>query len=176
MRMSDITVEFEFTQSALPVRITEAECREIVTRVLRGAKDALPPLSEVNQTVFVCFTDDEEIRRINLEQREIDRATDVLSFPMLDHKDGVGKIDPLDLDPESGTVVLGDILISLNRVTEQAAEYGHSQERELAFLACHGYLHLRGFDHIEEADAEQMNAVTEKILTELGYAREDKGV
>lgn len=174
--MSAVTAEFEFTQNNLPVRLTKAACQEIAARVLKGAESALPLLESPEQTVFVCFTNNEEIRQVNLEQRDIDRATDVLSFPMLDHKDGVGKIDPLDLDPERGTVFLGDILISLDKVKEQAAEYGHSQERELAFLVCHGYLHLRGFDHIEEADAEKMNAAAEKILTALGYTRENKGV
>lgn len=174
--MPAITVEFEFTQSSLPVQLTKAECQRIAARVLEGAENALPLLECSEQTVFVCFTNNGEIRQVNLEQRDIDSATDVLSFPMLDHKDGVGKIDPLDLDPERGTVFLGDILISLDKVKEQAAEYGHSQERELAFLICHGYLHLRGFDHIEEADAEKMNAAAETILTELGYTRENKGV
>ena len=174
--MSDITVEFEFTQKELPVRLSESDCREIATRVLEGAAAALPALSDAPQSVFLCFTDNEEIRRINRKQREIDRATDVLSFPMLEQKDGIGKVDPLDIDPEQGTVFLGDLLVSLDKVREQAEEYGHPQERELAFLICHGYLHLRGFDHIEAEDEKNMQQAAEKILTTLGYTRESKGV
>lgn len=183
--MSDVTIEFEnlqnFQQTGLPFGLTESACREIITRVLNGAAACLPPLSnevqkDIPQSVFVCLTGDEEIRQVNLAQRGIDRATDVLSFPMLEHKDGMGEIDPLDIDPELGTVLLGDILISVEKIKEQAEEYGHSQERELAFLVCHGYLHLRGFDHIQEEDAARMNATAEKILTKLGYTRESKGV
>lgn len=105
------------------------------------------------EEVSILITDNTEIQSLNAEYREIDSPTDVLSFPM---------------DEEC----LGDIVISMDKVLEQAEEYGHSPERELAFLTVHGMLHLLGYDHIEEEDRVQMRTREEEILNELGIRRE----
>ena len=146
---------------------TSEECLALIENVLTAGEKYLPVLPEnPEQEVFVCITCDSEIQKVNKEYREIDRATDVLSFPMLEHKDGVGPVDPLDLDPETGRLLLGDIIVSADRVSAQAEEYGHSVERELAFLVCHGFLHLRGFDHMVPEDERKMMDTAEAILRE----------
>lgn len=125
--------------------------------------------------VSVTFVNNEEIRQINLEQRGIDKATDVLSFPMLELSPGEEyQITPQDLDPETGRVYLGDIVISLERAEEQAKEYGHSIERETAFLAIHSLLHLLGYDHINEEERQVMRLHEEAVLTALSLSREEE--
>ncbi len=139
------------------------EAEELVKEVLTKAQRVLPKF-QYDQEVYVCITDDEEIHEINMEQRQIDKATDVLSFPMLEHKDGYGEVDELDVDPETNCVFVGDIIISRDHCEAQAKEYGHPVKRELAFLVCHGFLHLRGFDHIDPKDEEHMKETAEFIL------------
>lgn len=139
------------------------EAESLVKEVLEKAEEYLPKF-ECEQEVFVCITDDEEIHQINKDQRKIDRATDVLSFPMLLHKDGNGEIDDNDIDPDTGNIFIGDIIISKDHCEAQAEEYGHGVKRELAFLVCHGFLHLRGFDHIEPEDEKLMKETAENIL------------
>lgn len=109
-------------------------------------------------SVSLLVTDNNEIRRLNRDFRGIDRETDVLSFP-------AGE----EYGNEEAT--LGDIAISLPRAEAQAEEYGHSLERELAFLTVHGMLHLLGYDHIEAADEARMRQEQTKILTEMGIER-----
>lgn len=159
-------VDLEFAQNfknpECDFDFTSVKCKELIEKVLTTAEKKLPPLAD--QEVFICITDDNEIHEINKEQRNVDRATDVLSFPMLEHKNGVGEVDPLDIDPETGLLLLGDIIVSAERAVAQAKEYGHSIERELCFLVCHGFLHLRGFDHIESEDEKVMMATAEEIL------------
>ena len=128
-------------------------------------------------SVNVLFTDDEGIREMNREYRDIDRATDVLSFPMLTFETpadfSVVSESPLSYtDPDSGEVVLGDIVISLERMEAQAAEYGHSVRREIAFLTAHSMLHLCGFDHIDDDERAVMEEKQEEILNRLGITRE----
>ncbi|MDO4487795.1 MAG: rRNA maturation RNase YbeY [Eubacteriales bacterium] len=125
--------------------------------------------------VEVLLTDDSEIHEINLEQREIDRATDVLSFPMVDY-DEAGSFDGFDdryelFDPDSGELMLGDIVISVEHVLSQAREYGHSTDRELAFLIAHSMLHLMGYDHMEDEERAEMERKQEEILLIHGYTR-----
>ena len=117
--------------------------------------------------ISVTFTDNEGIREINREHREIDAPTDVLSFPILgDDEDG-------DTNPGTGAVILGDIVLSLERAREQAAEFGHSFTREVAFLTVHSVLHLLGYDHVnsEEEDRE-MRARQHAILEYMGITRD----
>lgn len=126
--------------------------------------------------VSVVFTDNEGIRDINKQFRGIDKETDVLSFPMLDfdegyEEDGEIEIDIEDINPESGCVVLGDIVISLEKAYEQSQEYGHSFEREVAFLVVHSVLHLLGYDHEEDEDRVIMREKEENILSKLGITR-----
>ena len=124
---------------------------------------------EIN--VFVCG--DETIRAINQSSRKIDKATDVLSFPMFNLTPGVlpeswEKYE----DPGTGLVPLGDMAISLERVKAQAKEYGHSNRRELAYLAVHSVLHLLGYDHMDEGEQKaRMRAREEAIMAVLGLER-----
>lgn len=123
--------------------------------------------------VDVLITDDEGIHQINLEQRKIDRPTDVLSFPMFNYTPGNPPVDDTDADPATGLTPLGDMVISLERAREQAAEYGHSVERELSYLAVHSVLHLLGYDHMDEGEEKaRMRAREEAILSNLGITRD----
>lgn len=114
----------------------------------------------------VTFTDNEKIHLLNREYRNVDRPTDVLSFPMYSFSDG-------DLPVEGEIVSLGDIVISVERAKEQADEYGHSLRREIAFLAVHSVLHLLGYDHeISENDEKEMFDLQDKIMNALGIGRD----
>ncbi len=119
--------------------------------------------------VNVMFVDNNEIRQINNEQRDIDNATDVLSFPMLNAKNGVVEVD--DADFFEGYLILGDIVISLERAKEQAEEFGHSFFREVGFLTCHSVLHLLGYDHENDSDREIMRKKEEEVLSLLNLTR-----
>ena len=131
-----------------------------------------PYEAEVN----VILTDNEAIREINREQRQIDSATDVLSFPMVDYEtpsdfDHVEEAVEDYFNPETGELMLGDIVISVEKVEEQAEKYGHSQTRELAFLVAHSMLHLCGYDHMEEEERLEMEERQRAILDTRGYTR-----
>ena len=117
----------------------------------------------------ITFTTPEEIRKINKKYRKIDKATDVLSFPMFEKDELDEKIKSGDFPYED---VLGDVIISIEKVREQAEEYGHSFERELSYMLVHGFYHLMGYDHIEEEDKKIMRPKEEKILNELKITRE----
>lgn len=127
--------------------------------------------------VALVITDNEGIRQVNRESRGIDRETDVLSFPNVDfEREGEFRIDrdrEADyFDPDTGELILGDIMISADRVRHQAQEYGHSVRREFAFLVAHSMFHLCGYDHVEESDAEVMERKQEEVLNRLGISRE----
>jgi len=128
---------------------------------------------EDNFEVSVVITDNEGIKKINAEFRDIDKETDVLSFPMMEFDDEGNMVeDPYVLEEEER--LLGDIVLSLEKASEQAQLYGHGIEREISFLIVHSMLHLFGFDHIEENDRLLMRAEEEKILNEMGYAINEK--
>ncbi|WP_026660251.1 rRNA maturation RNase YbeY [Butyrivibrio sp. AC2005] len=128
--------------------------------------------------ISLLITDDDGIREMNAEFREIDSATDVLSFPNIEYDtpgdfsvaEGDQRIDIID--PESGLVFLGDIVINEKRVREQAEEYGHSELREFAFLVAHSMLHLCGYDHMEPDEAAVMEGKQEKVLQTLNITRD----
>ena len=121
--------------------------------------------------ISVLLTNDEGIHRTNLEMRQVDRPTDVLSFPMFDLQPGEHP-DELDADPASGLIPLGDMVISMERVEAQAAEFGHARKRELAYLVVHSVLHLLGYDHLDEgAMKAQMRGREEAIMEVLGIGR-----
>lgn len=127
--------------------------------------------------VYVLLTDNEEIHEINKEHRQIDRPTDVLSFPMADYPvpgdfSDIEERDPDAFHPETGELILGDIIISMDKVKEQAKAYGHSNTRELAFLVAHSMLHLMGYDHMVDEERKVMEAKQEEILKNCGYIRE----
>ena len=116
----------------------------------------------------IILTTPQNIRKINKEYRNIDKETDVLSFPMFEKDELDKKIENNDFEYED---VLGDIVISIEKVKEQAEEYGHSFERELSYMLVHGFYHLMGYDHIEEKDKKIMRPKEEKILNELKITR-----
>ena len=116
--------------------------------------------------ISVTFVDDKEIHLLNREFRNIDRSTDVLSFPL-------GENGVYDENPETGAKLLGDIVISLEHAASQAEEYGHSFQREVAFLTVHSMLHLLGYDHEEGGiEAEIMREKEEETLLKMGLTRE----
>ncbi len=127
--------------------------------------------------VNVLVTDNAGIREFNRQYRDMDRETDVLSFPNLDfEKPGIFYI-PKEreadyYDPDTGELVLGDIILSADKIEEQAENYGHSKRREFAFLVAHSMLHLCGYDHMEESEAADMEARQEAVLSGLGITRE----
>lgn len=148
---------------------------DMIRKVISYSEDLIgcPYEAEVN----VVLTDNASIHEINREYRDIDRPTDVLSFPVLEYETA-GDFTCIDEDDESlfnletGELLLGDIMISLEKVREQAAEYGHSLKRELAFLVAHSMLHLFGFDHIEEQDRIIMEDKQRIIMENLGINRD----
>ena len=148
----------------------EEEVRALITRCAQGALAH----EQVDFPAFVDVTivDDETIRTLNAENRNIDAVTDVLSFPMYEFYNGEAQ-EELEEDPESGEVMLGDMILNYQRACQQAAEFGHSAARECGFLTVHSVLHLLGFDHERgEDDRCVMRGEEEAILTDLGLTRE----
>ena len=125
--------------------------------------------------VELLLTMDEEIREMNREFRDIDRATDVLSFPMIAYESPADfaflEEDESCFDPDTGELMLGNIVISKQKVVEQAEEYGHTVEREYAFLIAHSMLHLLGYDHMEEEERAVIEKKQREILDGLGITR-----
>lgn len=123
----------------------------------------------LNLAVGVKFVDDEEIKKLNKEFRDVDKVTDVLSFPMYDIKAGQRLEKVLSkLDAIESEIYLGDIVICKNKVYSQAKEYNQTKKRELCYLAVHSFLHLLGYDHQTKAEEKKMFGLAEKIL---GYGR-----
>ena len=122
--------------------------------------------------IEIAFVSEEEIRELNLEQRNIDKVTDVLSFPYLDEIRGeILTPEHFGNEKEEDGFLLGSICICMQRAKEQAEEYGHSLEREVSYLALHGILHCFGYDHIEKTAEEEMTALAEQIMTKLNLKR-----
>lgn len=126
-------------------------------------------LKNLNLYISVILTVPTKIRELNREYRNIDKQTDVLSFPMFEKKE----IDEIVQTQKKLPIKenIGDIIISIERVEEQAKEYGHSFERELSYMLVHGFYHLMGYDHIEEQDKKKMRPKEEKILAQLKIVR-----
>ncbi len=121
--------------------------------------------SDVNYEISISLVNNEEIRRLNKEYRNIDKATDVLSFPLIDFKK-----DKICMTSDR-ELLLGDIVISTDKTKEQAIEYGHSFKKELAFLLVHGTLHLLGYDHEIKSDEDKMLARQRKIIKLLAIGQ-----
>jgi len=126
-------------------------------------------LENLNFYISVTLTNPKQIHRLNKEYRNVDRPTDVLSFPMFEkiELEEIIKEQKKNILPE----VLGDIVISVEKVEEQAKEYGHSFEREFSYMLVHGFYHIIGYDHIEEEDKKVMRIKEETILTKLNQTR-----
>lgn len=158
-------IDTEVAPSWLSLMQTAADCALYTEGVTREC------------AVSIRLCDDEAIHEINREFRDVDRATDVLSFPTVNYPFGVtaGQADKylrLEYDDELNACMLGDLILSVPHVLAQAEEYGHSPERECAYLLVHGLCHLMGYDHIEDDDKRRMRAMEEKILTAIGQTRE----
>lgn len=150
----------------------ESLIEQVARQVLEQEK--CPYEAQVN----VLLTDNTGIQQYNRDYRQIDRPTDVLSFPNVEYETaadftGVEHMVSDCFDPDSGELILGDIILSLDKVAEQAAEYGHSLRREFAFLVAHSMLHLCGYDHMGEAEAKAMEEKQEQVLRALHITRED---
>ena len=148
----------------------EQDKEELTPEIEKAITDVCVAVMEEEECDFdaeisVTLVDNDTIRSINKEQRDIDRATDVLSFPMLEFdEDGISD-DEYDMD--------GDIVISMERAREQANEFGHSFLREVAFLTAHSMLHLLGYDHVDDKEGEEiMCEKQERVLTSLGITRD----
>ena len=153
---------------------TEVDVSQAVTdRIESVIRTALEEQGvELPCEISVLLTDDEGIHQINLDMRGVDRPTDVLSFPMFELEPGVPPEGEDYLDPESELCPLGDMCISLERAEAQAAEFGHSVEREICYLTVHSVLHLLGYDHLDEGPMKaQMREREEAILEKLGITR-----
>ena len=160
-----------------------ASCREIAENVILQAleQEGCPYEAEVNLTLV----DDDAIRAINEEMRSLDKSTDVLSFPMVDfgkpadfamlesleEQEGFETLADDVFNPDTGELMLGDIVISVDHCLKQADEYGHGVQREFAFLIAHSMLHLMGYDHMVPQEAAVMEERQERILESLGYRR-----
>ena len=163
---------------------TESEVDSAVSKINRILKEgtledliAQLPKEAGEAEVNLTLTDNEGIHEINRMYRQIDAPTDVLSFPMLSYEQA-GDFSALEEDyednfnPDTGEIMLGDIVISVDRVREQAAAYGHSERREFAFLIVHSMLHLFGYDHMTPEDAAVMEPKQRQILEEMNISRD----
>ena len=163
-----VTIERE---SEIPLPFSEQEVAEAVITETLDFEDC-PYEVQVN----IILTNNEEIQQINREHRGIDAPTDVLSFPMIEYAYPsdftVLEADGMDnFDPDTGELLLGDIVISVDKVIEQAGKYGHNERREYAFLIAHSMLHLFGYDHMDELERETMEHKQEEILNRLNITR-----
>lgn len=147
----------------------ESTIKDVVKECFKTEK-----LEDTNLYISITLTNPEEIEKLNKQYRNIDRATDVLSFPMFEKdelKEFIHKSTQVG-EQNIQADILGDVVISIPRVYEQAEEYGHSFERELSYMVVHGFYHLMGYDHIEEQDKSIMREKEETILSKLGITRE----
>ena len=153
----DLVLEMSLEIDGFDDLVNEEETREYVQKVLEKEYESEAPVY-----MSLLFTGNDEIQVINREYRDKDQPTDVISFAYHETED-------FDIGPYD---TLGDIVISLERVVEQAKEYNHSDKRELFYVLTHGILHLLGYDHIEEEDKKEMRDKEEEILGSFGYTRE----
>ena len=154
--------------------VIDFDYKKIIKSVVNEAADfvSCPYECEVNITIV----NDIIIKEINRELRKIDKPTDVLSFPLLEYETA-GDFEKFDADdtcfhPDTGELMLGDIIISYDKVISQSLEYNHSMIRELAFLTAHSMLHLFGYDHMTPDEAKVMEAEQEQILNNISITRE----
>lgn len=165
-----MTLEFEQEAEWNPPFSPEELMRRVIEEALEA--ESFPYEAELS----VLITDNAGIQEINREMRGMDAPTDVLSFPMADYETpgdfSVWEEESFDLfNPDSGEAILGDIVISAEKVQAQAKEFGHSEERELAFLTAHSMYHLFGYDHMEDEDRLLMEEKQRNLLDRLGISR-----
>ncbi len=146
-----------FSEERVPGQIVVDKMRE--AGELCAVEEGLNP---ENVVVSVTFVDEEEIRELNKEYRDVDKVTDVLSFPQFDDLNDV---------PEKGEICIGDVVICPEQALLQADDFGHSPERELVYLFVHSIFHLLGYDHMEENEKEEMRSKEELIMSKIGLER-----
>lgn len=158
---------------------TEEKFDFVIEEIINQVSEAVLRMEDCpyEAQINVLLTDNAGIQQYNKEYRNIDRETDVLSFPGVDFEKeadfGLVKDREADyFDPDSGELMLGDIMISVEKVREQALSYGHTVKREFAFLVAHSMLHLCGYDHMEPEEASRMEEKQKKVLEELGITRD----
>ncbi|MBP3603732.1 MAG: rRNA maturation RNase YbeY [Lachnospiraceae bacterium] len=160
---NETDISFEFNEK----QIVEMLMDEVLTM------EKCPYEAQVN----LLITDDQGIREFNRDHRNIDKATDVLSFPMIEFENA-GDFSVVEnheadyFDPESGELLLGDIILSADKIIKQAEEFGHSIKREFAFLVTHSLLHLCGYDHMEDEERTLMEKKQNEILDKVGITRD----
>ncbi len=152
-----------------------SELNNIIETVINEATDYVG--CEYECEVCVSIVDNDTIHELNLSERGIDSPTDVLSFPMIDYNmpadfSVIEESPELYFNPDSGELMLGDIVISYERAAQQAEEFGHSIKREIAFLTAHSMLHLFGYDHMTEDERLEMEKMQEEILVRKGFTRD----
>lgn len=152
-----MTIQFSI-EDGLDATWAESRMTQLVSSIVAGE---FPQTTD--WVVTLHLTTDHAIRELNAKHRGLDVATDVLSFPLVD-------VEPFALPPGQ-PVDFGDVVISYPRALEQAEEFGHSVDREVAYLVAHGMLHILGYDHEEDADRERMRAKEEAVLQPLGFTR-----
>lgn len=161
-------INIENCQSVVPLNV---ELNDLIYETIKFVLD----FEELNieYEIFVLFVDNSEIKKINYDQRKIDKETDCLSFPMLYFDDGNVFRDQYknfkfkDYDLNNGKLLLGDVVISLEKAYEQSLEFGHSFEREVIYLIVHSLLHLLGYDHIKSCDRRKMRCREKMIIKKL---------
>ncbi len=161
-------IEFIFDNEQEKIEFTQ-EMENVIQRAVSAVMEVLE-CAELDYEVSVLITDNEGIHKINRETRGIDAPTDVLSFPILEFDDDGVMIEESG-DYDGDLLLLGDIVISLERAEAQAEEYGHSMEREIGFLSAHSALHLMGFDHQGEEDTPVMRELERKVMDKIGLKR-----
>lgn len=161
-------VKMEFAEIEFLDIAENEEYNKIANTVMKKCFEK-EKLTQANMYINIIFTNPENIKQINSQYRNIEKETDVLSFPMFEKEELEAR---LNIKKPAIQEVLGDVIVSIERVKEQAVEYGHSFERELAYMLVHGFYHLMGYDHIEEDDKVIMRAKEEEILNELNITRE----
>ncbi|MCQ2546408.1 MAG: rRNA maturation RNase YbeY [Clostridia bacterium] len=145
----------------------ETRISEELMDTLRKAASAC---TGMDVEISLSFVSLEEIHELNREYRGVDSPTDVLSFPMFDDLEELEAMQKQDM----GEIPLGDVVICMDKIRQQAEEFGHSEERETAYLFTHSVLHLLGYDHMTEEDKKEMRAREEEVMAELDLAREEK--
>ena len=153
------------------IEIKNVQTKGIEEKIIKDVVKCVLKQEKIKHTVdvYITLTNNEEIHAVNKEYRDVDRPTDVLSFPMYEREE----IELLKSKKQDDVEeILGDIIISIPKVIEQAEEYGHSYERELAYLTTHGMLHLLGYDHMIEEEKKEMREHEETVLSILNILRD----
>ncbi|EFQ58163.1 rRNA maturation RNase YbeY [Streptococcus downei] len=157
---------------------TKQVSQEMMDKIKDMLNFAAKKLGKENKEMAITFVDNEKIHQINLDYRDMDRPTDVVSLEYKPETDIVFSEEDLETDPDLAAVMedydayIGELFISVDKAHEQAESYGHSFEREMGFLAVHGFLHINGYDHYTPEEEKEMFTLQEEILTAYGLTRD----